>query len=212
MAGANKIDHHILNINHGRDFNSHIVGDIGLAQTGFPCHRCKASLKTSRGIEVGHVFKLGTRYSEVLGASFPNAEGQILPIIMGCYGIGVGRLLAASIEHHHDEDGMILPQSIAPYHISLIGINLDQESIHQTAEKLYTELTSIGIEVLFDDREESPGVKFKDADLLGLPVRLVVSPRNLQNGSVELSHRASRQVELVPLDQAVHTLTNLLIG
>ena len=107
---------------------------------------------------------------------------------------------------------MILPQSIAPYHISLIGINLDQESIHQTAEKLYTELTSIGIEVLFDDREESPGVKFKDADLLGLPVRLVVSPRNLQNGSVELSHRASRQVELVPLDQAVHTLTNLLIG
>ncbi|MEE2885049.1 MAG: proline--tRNA ligase [Chloroflexota bacterium] len=210
VAGANKMDHHILNVNHGRDFNPQIVGDIGLAQTGHHCNSCKSPLSTRRGIEVGHVFKLGTRYSEVLGAFFPNADGQNSPIIMGCYGIGVGRLLAASIEHHHDDEGMILPQSIAPYHISLIGINLEQKAVQITAEKLYTELTTIGIEVLYDDRDESPGVKFKDADLLGLPIRLVVSPRNLKNNSIELSHRATRQVEVVPLDQAVPTLTNLL--
>jgi len=210
VAGANKIDHHILNVNHGRDFNAQIVGDIGLAQAGHHCNTCKSPLSTSRGIEVGHVFKLGTRYSEALGAFYPNPEGQNLPIIMGCYGIGVGRLLAASIEHYHDDDGMVLPQSIAPYHMSLIGINLEQEAVQITAEKLYTELTANGIEVLYDDRDESPGVKFKDADLLGLPIRLVVSPRNLKNNSVELSHRATHEVELVELDQAIPTLKHLL--
>jgi len=210
VVGANKKEYHLRNANHPRDFQPDVITDIALAQDGDTCLKCDASLEARRGIEVGHVFKLGTRYSEVLGASFTNAEGEQLPIIMGCYGIGVGRLLAGSIEQHHDEKGMVFASPIAPYQVSLIGMNVEQQAVSETAEKLYEELTSMGVEVLYDDREESAGVKFNDADLLGLPLRLVVSPRNLKQNAVEFKGRTDSQAEMVPLESAAARVKELL--
>ena len=210
VVGANKEDHHFRNANHPRDFQPDIIDDIALAQDGYLCTKCDASLETRRGIEVGHVFKLGTRYSDVLGAHFPNANGEQMPIIMGCYGIGVGRLFAAAVEQHHDEKGMVLAAPIAPYQASLIGVNVEQEAVSETAERLYEELTGQGVEVLYDDREESAGVKFNDADLLGLPLRLVVSPRNLKQNAVEVKGRTDSQAEMVPLESTVARVKELL--
>ncbi|MDA1347442.1 MAG: proline--tRNA ligase [Chloroflexi bacterium] len=212
VVGANRKEYHLRNANHPRDFQPDVITDIALAQEGDTCLKCDASLETRRGIEVGHVFKLGTRYSEVLGAYFPSADGEQHPIIMGCYGIGVGRLLAAAIEQHHDEKGMVFASPIAPYQVSLIGMNVEQQAVSETAEKLYKELTSKGVEVLYDDREESAGVKFNDADLLGLPLRLVVSPRNLKQNAVEIKGRTDSQAEMVPLESTAARVKELLSG
>jgi prolyl-tRNA synthetase len=158
-------------------------------------------LESTRGIEVGHIFKLGTFFSETLGATFLDAEGQQNPITMGCYGIGVGRLLAATIEQNHDEKGIAFPAPVAPYGAHLVGLNLSDEAVAEAAEGLYRELLANGIEVLFDDRtDQAAGVKFNDADLLGLPVRLVVSPRNLKNGVVEVKGRQEQEAVTVPLN------------
>lgn len=191
VAGANKFEYHARNTNYPRDFKFDVIADIAMAQDGDMCPRCPSFLTTSRGIEVGHVFKLGTRYSEVLNTNFLDREGNQQTFIMGCYGIGLGRLLGAAIEQHHDESGIMFPLPIAPYQVTLIGLNLQDESVVTAAELLYSELIESGLEVLYDDRMESAGIKFNDADLLGLPLRVVVSPRNMKQGIVEMKLRSS---------------------
>jgi len=204
IAGANKPDTHFKGANYPRDFQADIVADIALAQPGQNCPRCGHTLESTKGIEVGHIFKLGTFFSEALGADFLDSEGQQHPIIMGCYGIGVGRLLAAAVEQNNDENGIVFPAPVAPYQAHMVALNINNEEIAEAAEKLYKELEAAGIEVLFDDREDAAaGVKFNDVDLIGLPVRLVVSPRNLKDGKVEIKGRTDTEAGSVPLDGVV---------
>ena len=210
-VGANREDYHLLNANHGRDFEADILTDIALAEEGSTCAECDDScFKSARGIEVGHIFKLGTKYSEVLGAVFPDENGVQKPIVMGCYGIGVGRLLAAAIEQNHDEAGMVLPASIAPFEVLLTALNVRNAEVADEAASLYDEMRAAGLDVLYDDREESAGVKFNDADLLGLPVRVVVSPRNLKNGEVEVKPRSGGEARMVPRVNAVASVREVL--
>ena len=210
VAGANKEDYHLRNANPTRDFKADLVTDIALAKHGYTCSNCNASLTTRRGIEVGHVFKLGTRYSEAFAADYLDQSGKGRPIIMGCYGIGVGRLLAAAIEQHHDDKGVIFPAPIAPYQVSMTVLNVQDEEVTAAADAIYEELMAAGIEVLYDDRQESAGVKFNDADLMGLPVRLVVSARNLKNGQVEIKRRSESEANMVPRDQVAAAVGELL--
>ena len=210
VVGANKADYHLRNANYPRDFKADIVTDIALAHEGDACPRCQSRLVMRRGIEVGHVFKLGTKYSEVLRAFFPDQSDTQRPIIMGCYGIGVGRLLAAAVEQSHDENGMVFAPSIAPYQVWIAALNVENEEVARAAEALYESLRGEGIEVLYDDREESAGVKLNDADLRGLPVRLVVSPRNLRQDAVEIKSRSDGQATMVPREDAVVRVKELL--
>ncbi len=210
VAGANREDYHLRNVNHPRDFQIDLLTDVGLAQEGHGCSKCGTALVARRGIEVGHIFKLGTRYSEALGASFPDEDGARKPIIMGCYGIGVGRLLAAAVEHSHDERGMVMAPAIAPYDVQLVALNVRNEEVAKAAEAMYGDLQAAGFEVLYDDREDSAGVKLNDADLLGLPVRVVVSPRNLKRGEVEVKGRSASEATMVLGDQVVRAVRELL--
>ncbi|MEK7806255.1 MAG: proline--tRNA ligase [Chloroflexota bacterium] len=211
VVGANKPGVHLRGANYPRDFQVDILADISLAQAGHLCPRCGRGLEAVRGIEVGHIFKLGTFFSEALGAVYLDREGQQRPITMGCYGIGVGRLLAAAIEQNHDERGIIFPPSIAPYQAHLVGLNLSDQQVAAAADKLYQEFWEQGIETLYDDRlDQTAGVKLNDADLLGLPVRLVVSPRNLRAGVVEVKGRRETEATHVPVDQVVATLQSRL--
>ena len=212
LAGANRPDYHLRNTNHHRDFEADIVDDIALAQPGDSCEKCGTELVMRRGIEVGHIFKLGTRYSDVLEAHYPDEQGEPQLILMGCYGIGVGRLLGAAIEQNHDGNGMVLPTAIAPYDVSLLALNMQNESVAESAQALYDELRKAGLEVLFDDRNESAGVKFNDADLLGLPIRLVVSQRNIRDGVVEFKRRASSDAETVDVGDVVANVKAMLVG
>ncbi|MFC1979589.1 proline--tRNA ligase [Chloroflexota bacterium] len=210
VAGANEPDTHFKNINYPRDFKVDLIADIALAQAGEGCPRCGSKLLSTRGIEVGHVFKLGTFLSEKLEASFIDANGLSHPIIMGCYGIGLGRLLAAAIEQNHDDKGIVWPSAIAPYHIYLCPLRLENPQVATIAEKLYSDLEAEGFEVLFDDREESSGVKFNDADLLGIPVRVTISPRTLEKNSIEIKKRWEKESELVPLEEVSTRLEELM--
>ena len=210
VVGANKLDYHLRNANYPRDFQADLIADIAMAEAGHACPNCGSPLVERRGIEVGHVFKLGTRYSDAFGAHFPDQDGNQRPIVMGCYGIGVGRLLAAAIEQHHDEKGIVFPPPIAPYHVCLVALNTENPQVADMAEAICRELEDAGIHVLYDDRTESAGVKFNDADLLGLPVRLVVSVRNLRRDVVEVKRRADSQASTVPRDQVVKKVEELL--
>jgi len=210
VVGGNKPDTHLKNANYPRDFEVDIVADIALAQAGHSCPECQGELLSTRGIEVGHLFKLGTIFSQKLGAYYLDRAGSQRAIVMGCYGIGIGRLLAAAIEQNHDESGIIWPIAIAPYHIYLCPLSLDEPEIASEAEALYHQLTAQGFEVLFDDRLESAGVKFNDADLLGLPIRLTLSPRTLKSRSAEIKRRAEKKPELVSLEEVAERLRNLL--
>ena len=212
VAGGNKPDTHMRNVNYPRDFTADIVADIARARAGQGCPKCGGKLSSTFGIEVGHVFKLGTFFSEKLGALFIDDRGVSHPIVMGCYGIGIGRLLAAAIEQSHDDKGIIWPLPIAPYHVYLCSLYREGSPVAEVAEKLYAELEAAGLEVLFDDRDESPGIKFNDADLLGIPLRVTVSPRTLQNDSVELKWRSQKESELVPLEGIVTKLKGLIEG
>ena len=200
VAGANEEGYHLRNVNYPRDFKADIVTDIALARGGDACVKCGAPLEEANGIEVGNIFKLGTKYSEAMKATFLDQDGKRKYIIMGCYGIGVGRLLASIVEAWHDEDGIIFPITVAPYHFHLLSIGKDEEVISQ-AERIYEEMSSKGYEVLYDDRDESPGVKFKDADLLGMPIRIAVSRRTLKQSCIEVKLRAEKEAELVKLDR-----------
>jgi prolyl-tRNA synthetase len=201
VAGANEAGYHLLNVNYGRDFQADIVCDLVVAGDGDACPDCNQRLRTSRGVEVGNIFKLGTRYSDSLGCKFLDKDGQSKPIIMGSYGIGSGRLLACIAEEHHDEYGLVWPISVAPYPVHLIALTGGEGAAAQLDARLQAE----GIEVLRDDRAETPGVKFMDADLIGIPLRLTVSERSLKQGGVEFKHRASKEraVTIVPLTETV---------
>ena len=210
-VGANEPDAHMINANYPRDFQVDLLTDIAMAEDGQGCVSCGTPLEATRGIEVGHIFKLGTFFSEALGAYFLDPDGQQRPIIMGCYGIGVGRLLAAAIEQNHDDKGIVFPSPIAPYQVHLVGLNLSDPAVVQAADDVYEKLWSEDIETLYDDRaDEAAGVKFNDADLLGLPVRLVVSPRNLSQSVVELKLREQTESELVPIDKVSGRVTEIL--
>ena len=210
VAGANKKDYHLRNVNFPRDFVAEIVTDIALAEAGHPCPKCGSDLTARRGIEVGHVFKLGTRYSEIQRADFPGQDGNDHPIVMGCYGIGVGRLLAAAIEQNHDERGIVFPTPISPYDVHLVALNSDNTDVSEAAEALYEELNGLGLATLYDDRTETAGVKFNDADLLGLPVRVVVSARNLRQDVVEVKRRSADDGTTVRRDQALGLIAELI--
>jgi len=211
VVGANKEDTHYRNANYPRDFGADLVTDIALTEPGHLCSLCGAALQFTRGVEVGHIFKLGTFFSESLGAYYLDSDGGQQPITMGCYGIGVSRILAASIEQNHDDRGIVFPPPIAPYDVHLVGLNMSDEAVAEAATALYERLWAAGIEVLFDDRTDAAaGVKFNDADLIGLPVRLVVSPRNLRQSMVEMRGRTSEDAEMVPLGEAVSAVRALL--
>ncbi len=210
VAGANKPDTHIKNVNYPRDFKVDLIADIAIAHPGDGCPQCNGKLQSSHGIEVGHVFKLGVFYSEKMGASFLDQNGVSHPIIMGTYGIGLGRLLAAAVEQNHDDKGIIWPAAIAPYHIYLCPLRLENPDIAETAEKLYQDLTSEKVEVLFDDRNDSPGIKFNDADLLGIPLRLTISPRTLESQSIEVKWRKEKQAQLLPLKGITQEIKRLV--
>ena len=210
VAGANKADTHVKNVNHPRDFAVDITADIATAKAGDGCPKCGSKLVAMRGIEVGHVFKLGTFFSQRLGATFLDRDGKERPIIMGCYGIGIGRMLAAAIEQHHDDKGIIWPVPIAPYHIHLCPLSMDNEQVTSTTERVYLDLQREGLEVLFDDRPESPGVKLNDADLLGMPLRVIISPKTLSAGSMEVKLRRQKEAELIPLERGAEKLKKLL--
>jgi len=210
VAGGNKPDTHIKNVNYPRDFKADIVADIARAKAGEGCPKCGGKLSATNGIEVGHVFKLGTFLSEALGALFIDEKGTSHPIVMGCYGIGLGRLLAAAIEHYHDDKGIVWPLPIAPYHVYLCPLYREDTKVSEVAENLYAKLEAEGLEVLFDDREESPGVKFNDADLLGIPIRVTISPRTLEKDSVEVKWRSEKESRLVPLEGAVTRLKEFI--
>jgi prolyl-tRNA synthetase len=206
VAGANQEGYHFKNVNFGRDFEADIITDIAAAQDGDACPNCGNAMRAVRGVEVGNIFKLGTWYSEAVGATYQDAEGNEKPIVMGSYGIGSGRLLASVAEEYNDEYGLIMPVTIAPFEVYLVelgGSKAESEGVHQAAEKLYQDLQAAGIEVLFDDRDESPGVKFNDADLIGIPLRLTVGGRSLQQGGVEAKLRHEKDKTIFPLAEVI---------
>ncbi len=198
VTGANEEGFHLVNVNYGRDFQASLVCDITAAREGDACPECRGSLRLSRGVEVGNIFQLGTRYSEAMGCTFRGGDGREKPIIMGSYGLGLERALACIAEEHHDEHGLIWPITVAPYHVHLVGLLRDER-----AAQLYEELQAAGIAVLFDDRDESPGVKLKDADLIGLSLRLTISRRSLEQGGAELKRRGSSERTIVPLKEVI---------
>lgn len=201
VVGANKKDYHLCNVNYGRDYQADIVADLRLVDAGDVCPHCdKGHLQSARGIEVGQVFKLFTKYSEKLKAVYLDENGVEKPTVMGCYGIGVGRTMAALIEQSHDDYGIIWPMAIAPYQVVIVPVNDKDAAITDCCETLYEELSAAGIEVVLDDRKERSGVKFNDADLIGYPLRITVGSKGLEKGIVELKYRHNGEVEEVPVD------------
>ena len=210
VAGANAPDQHYKNVNYPRDFEVDQTADVALAQAGHQCPNCDGRLEEVRGIEVGHVFKLGTFFTRTLGVEYTDEESRLNPVVMGCYGIGVTRVLAAAIEQNHDDKGIIFPAPIAPFQVHLVMLNSDNPESVAASDQTYAELQEHGFEVLFDDRAETAGVKFNDADLLGLPVRVVVSPRNLKNGVVEVRRRGDAEATQVAPEGLADAVTEML--
>lgn len=210
VTGANKTDYHLTNVNPKRDFEPDIVSDITLAVAGDKCIKCGRELTEYRGIEVGQVFKLGNKYSKAMGAVFTEEDGSEVPFLMGCYGIGVTRTVAAAIEQNHDENGIIWPRALAPYHVLITPISIKDEELMSVAEKTYSELCDRGIETLLDDRDERPGVKFKDGDLIGIPLRVTIGSRGLKQGILEVRTRRTGETQEVPLEGAVDKIIELL--
>jgi prolyl-tRNA synthetase len=206
ISGANKDNKHLKNINVGRDFQPALFADVRMVSAGDPCPRCKSTLSFHKGIEVGHTFKLGTKYSQALQAGFLTEKGEKSPFIMGCYGIGVSRVVAAAIEQSHDEQGIIWPAALAPFQIIVLPLNVSEANVVSTAEKIYQDLRSRGVDVLLDDRDMRAGGKFKDADLLGIPWRITVGEKKLAQGRVELKARSSAQSEDIEIDRVVQAV------
>ena len=207
VVGANEADAHLTGVNLERDFTPTACGDYRAAAAGDACARCdKGHLKAYRGIEVGQVFFLGTKYSKPMGVTFLDAEGKETPCEMGCYGIGVTRIVAAAIEQSHDKDGIVWPVPLAPYEVAVLDLQQDDQNVVATATKIYDELTLAGVEVLYDDRPERAGVKFKDADLIGLPFRIAVGKKGMAEGVVEVKRRNSSEVRKMKIDDVVRTV------
>ncbi|OIQ12697.1 proline--tRNA ligase [Neomoorella thermoacetica] len=200
VAGANREGYHLVNVNPGRDFNPTAVVDIRQVEAGEPCPQCGAPLAQARGIEVGQVFQLGTKYSSALGANYTDARGQEHPIVMGCYGIGVSRTMAAIVEQCHDDQGIIWPLSVAPYQVVIIPASLKDDGQRQVAEGLYRELAAAGVEVVYDDRDERAGLKFVEADLIGYPLRITVGKRTITSGTVDVKWRSRKEETPLPLE------------
>ncbi len=211
-AGANRADYHLVGVVPGRDFKADLVADIRAARAGDPCPRCGKPLVVKRGIEVGHIFKLGTKYSKAMACNYLDETGGMQPMIMGCYGLGVGRTVAAAVEQNHDEAGIVWPRPLAPFEVELIALNPDVPAVRAAAEKLYAELGAAGVEVFYDDRDERPGVKFNDADLIGFPVRVVIGKKGVEQGQAEISLRRDRVKIPTPLGEAVAKTRELLAG
>ena len=209
VAGANREGYHLKAVVPGRDYQAEQRADIAAARDGDPCPVCGHPLGVKRGIEVGNTFKLGTKYSASMGATYQDEEGKEHPIVMGCYGMGVGRLLACVIEANHDERGIIWPMTVAPYHVYLIVLGTSQ-AVREAAESLYEAMQRQGTEVLYDDRDESAGVKFNDADLLGMPIRVTVSERSLKQGGAELKLRRAENSEIVPLSEVPEKVARIV--
>ncbi len=212
VAGGNKPDTHLRNVNYPRDFKTDVVADIAAARAGDKCPTCGGELAATQGIEVGHIFKLGTVYSSKFGADFVDEKSESHPAVMGCYGMGLSRLMAAAVEQNHDERGIVWPLALAPYQVYLCPLYREGTDVAEVAEKLYEDMVAAGLEVLCDDREESPGVKFNDADLLGIPFRVTVSPRTLAKDGVELKARTEKDAEIIPLGEIVGRLKELIGG
>jgi len=200
VIGANKEDHHIKNCNIGRDFTVAHYADLRMITEKDICPRCKSPISFARGIEVGHVFKLGTKYSTTMNATYLDKDGKDKLMIMGCYGIGIGRTAAACVEQNNDKDGIVWPMPIAPFHVIITPVNVKDEDILNASNEIYRALTAEGVEVVLDDRDERAGVKFIDADLIGIPLRIIVGKKNLVNGNVEIRFRRSGDVEIVPVE------------
>ena len=211
-TGANRADHHLIGVVPGRDFKPDLVAEIRLARAGDPCPRCGAPLVLKRGIEVGHIFKLGTKYSEPMACNYLDEKGETHAMIMGCYGLGIGRTIAAAVEQNNDEHGIIWPRPLAPFEVELIALNPDVPAVNEAAEKIYAGLQAAGVEVFYDDRDERPGVKFNDADLIGFPLRVVVGKKGVEQGQAELSLRRDRVKVPVPLGDTVAKTLELLAG
>jgi len=213
VVGANEQDYHTRNFNFTRDLaeaaREHIVvADIATVREGDPCPVTGQPLRMLKGIEVGNIFQLGTKYSAAMGCTFLDQNGKAQTFIMGCYGIGVGRTMAAVIEQNYDEYGPVWPMAVAPYQVHICALNIKQDEVRQAAEKLYADLQAAGIEVLFDDRSEKAGFMFNDADLIGIPLRVIISPKTLEEGKVEFKRRDSRDKEMIELDQVCSYLTD----
>jgi prolyl-tRNA synthetase len=209
-TGANTADAHFVGVVAGRDFEPSAVVEVRLATAGDPCPSCAEALIEKRGIEVGHIFKLGTKYSRSMGCNFQDAEGNEQPMIMGCYGLGVGRTVAAAVEQNHDDKGIVWPLPLAPYEVVLVVLNADKAEVVEAADGLYAELEEAGIDVLFDDRPERPGVKFNDMDLIGFPLRVVLGKRGLEAGEVEISLRRDGEKRATPIADVVATVEAML--
>lgn len=199
-CGANKEGYHFINVNPGRDFTPTYVADIRLIQEGDPCPHCGGEVSKASGIEVGQVFKLFTKYSSALKATYLDENGKEQPMVMGCYGVGVSRTMAAAIEQNYDDNGIIWPIEIAPYHVLVVPVNTKDEASAAKAEEIYMQLKKVGLETVIDDRKERPGVKFKDADLIGYPLRVVVGPKTLTEGKLEVKIRKTGEIRYLPLD------------
>lgn len=210
VTGANKADYHIINVHLGRDFDVKEFADIRVASDGDRCPKCEGTLTSTRGIEVGHVFMLGTKYSEAMNAMFVDSDGKEKPFIMGCYGIGIGRTVAAAIEQNHDENGLIFPPSLAPFQITVLPLKVKDDEIMSASEKIYGELMDKGYEVIIDDRDVGPGFKFKDAELIGIPLQVAVGPRTIKDGEAEVKERKSGSSKNVKLDEVVTEVESLI--
>ena len=211
VSGANRVDFHCLNVNAGRDFEADVVADLVAVDAGMPCASCGAALRSERGVEVGNIFKLGTRYSEKLGATVLGEDGKARPLVMGSYGIGVGRLLACVIEAHHDEQGVMWPISVAPFHVHIVVLSGNRPKGElEAAEQICRDLEAEEIEVLLDDRDERAGVKFNDADLIGIPIRITVGSRGLARGEVEVKMRSERERQDVAIENLVEFVNKIV--
>lgn len=210
VTGANKENYHLKNVNIGRDFKVAAFRDFRFIHPGDRCPRCGESIRIARGIEVGHVFKLGTKYSKAMRAVFLDKDGEEKIMIMGCYGIGIGRTVAAAIEQNNDENGIIWPMPLAPYHVMITPININEADVRDTAETIYQTMLSEGIDVILDDRDERAGVKFKDADLIGIPLRITVGHKNLVHGNVELKIRKTGETRLCSVDDIMNQVKNII--
>jgi len=212
ITGANEVDKHFVGVNRDRDYQvpAHHVRDLRNATARDPCPKCGAPLEMRQAIEVGHVFKLGTKYSEALEAKFSDDHEQQHPTIMGCYGIGINRIIASLIETSHDKDGIIWPLSIAPFEVLLAPLNVNEAEVAEAANRLYDELLAAGLDVLMDDRDQRPGVKFKDADLIGIPLRVVVGGRSLKDSQLEIKWRWEPEAKMIPLSGAAAAIAKLV--
>ena len=210
VAGANEVDHHLLNVNYPRDYQAQLVGDFRLVSAGDKCPVCQAELSSARGIEVGQVFKLGTKYSEAMDATFVDEHGQRQYMVMGCYGIGITRTMAAAVEQNYDENGIIWPLAIAPFQVAIVPVSNKDEAQMKAAFSIYRELLNKGIEVILDDRDERAGVKFADADLIGYPLRITVGKKTVKEGTVDIRVRRDGTEMTVPLEQVEQEVMTLI--